>query len=82
MNHLWDIPTNDPHLADADVPRVTGQAARILEMLRERPRTNMELAAITPRYGARIFDIRKAGYRIETVESRDGTGVVWYRIKG
>lgn len=46
---------------------------RILAALRTGPRTNLQLAEITPRYGARIYDLRRLGHDIATA---NGDGAV------
>ncbi len=86
MRHVNDTPpplfqVADPNAARVDVERLTGQNRIIYDLLLTGPKTNMELAAVTPRYGARLYDLRKAGVVIETIESHDGTGLVRYRLK-
>lgn len=61
--------------------RTATHADRILALLREGTVTNGELATITPRYGARILDLRKAGHEIETVFENKKSGLVIYRLK-
>lgn len=51
------------------------QKERIFELLRRRGKqgaTNRELNNIAFRYGAVIFDLRKDGYDIQTVQIRKG----------
>ena len=74
------IPTTDPNLWDIDIPRLSRQSEEVLSALRTGAKTNMELAAISHRFGARICDLRKAGYTIATIPLRDGTGRVTYRL--
>lgn len=74
------IPTTDPNLWDIDIPRLSRQSEEVLSALRTGAKTNMELAAISHRFGARICDLRKAGYNIATIPLRDGTGRVTYRL--
>ena len=52
----------------------------ILNLLRERPRTNWELCQLakTARYGGRIFELRKAGYEIS--EERIERGIFRYTL--
>lgn len=50
----------------AEAKRLTRQQALVLDRLREGPATNMELIPISTRFSARIFDLRKAGYKIDT----------------
>jgi hypothetical protein len=67
---LFDIPKPivpaDPNVAPEAVPRLSRQARTILDLLREMPRSNVDLATVTARYGGRIYDLRKAGCRITT----------------
>lgn len=58
----------------SDKPRLSRQCETILAMLRERPRTNVELNAVCFRYGARLFELRKAGHRIKSTRLHEG---VW-----
>lgn len=80
----WDaynrVEPADPMIDPADKVRVTKAAHRILEMLREGPKTNVEMATVTPRYGARIHDLRKAGYQIVKARVPGGHGVFQYRL--
>jgi hypothetical protein len=65
---LFDTPQpiapRDPHASPTDIPRLSGQNALILDMLRARPRTNDELAAVSRKYTSRISDLRAAGHVI------------------
>jgi hypothetical protein len=59
------------------------QRARILERLRRGPATNMELAyTVSPRFGARLMELRKAGYRIRTVCESHEDGRWRYELEG
>ena len=73
---LWTNPT----VPTCDLPRVKTQAWTILEALRSGPKLNTELAAITHRFGARVHELRRMGWRIVTVPLSDGTGRVTYRL--
>ena len=70
----------DPNVDRVDVERLTGQTAQIYRMLREGPKTNAQLAAVTARYGARLYDLRKAGVSVVTAPARDGSGLVVYLL--
>jgi hypothetical protein len=70
----------DPHVAEADKPRLSGQCAAILALLRAGPRTNAELAAVSLKYTSRLSDLRAAGYEI-TCQRLEG-GVTLYRLGG
>lgn len=58
------IGPRDPNVQAADVPRLTGQNALILERLRQGPATCRDLNAIALKYTSRISDLRAEGYRI------------------
>ena len=45
--------------------RLSGQKLKIVQRLRQGPALNTELNSICYRYGARIFELRKAGFEIE-----------------
>lgn len=91
---LWDVPTapkerkatpppaRDHNLARAAIPRVSRQALQVLELLRRGPATNRELLSVAIRYGSRIHDLRKAGYRIEIVAKDDASGLTTYQLFG
>lgn len=58
---------------------MTPQARKILALLKRKAKvTNRELNHICFRYGARIYDLRKLGYIIET--SREGLGFYSFRL--
>lgn len=61
-------------------PRITGQRKKILDRLAQGPVTNIELAAICFRYSARIHELRKAGYDIQTYYQDKSSGTCWYRL--
>lgn len=65
---------------EAEKKRLSAQANRIVELLRERPRTNDELSRVSRKYTSRISDIRKAGYDIRCVHHNHETGVTVYQI--
>ena len=74
------IEAKDPNVPEAAKGRLSRQCREVLDMLRIRPRTNAELAAITHRFGARIWDLRKAGYGIIALERDHATGLVLYKL--
>jgi len=54
--------------------KIVSQRGRILALLRERGTagvTNIELNAIAFRYGGRLFELRKLGFRIRTIRTSD-----------
>ena len=60
--------------------RFTGQRGEILAMLQRGPATNVELSKIGLRFGARLKELRDAGYQIVIVS--EVGGVVTYALKG
>jgi len=61
--------------------RLNSQAQRILELLRQGPATNHELADISLKYTSRVSDLRKAGYVIEMVAHDFHTGKTVYELR-
>jgi hypothetical protein len=82
---LWEqpapIPVADPHVPAQEKPRLMGCSQRILARLQRGPATNIELAKITPRYGGRLYDLKKAGVRWRIVERNYDTGVNTYSLE-
>lgn len=90
---LWDVPAKpltptvtpppvrDPNLASVAVARVSRQALAVLDRLRQGPATNRELLDVAIRYGSRIHDLRKAGYKIDKHEDHK-TGLTTYKLVG
>jgi hypothetical protein len=58
--------------------RQDSSRTRILDRLTKGPATNTQLSKIALRFGARIFELRKAGHNI-TSSPREG-GVVIYTL--
>lgn len=71
----------DPHLEAEELPRLTRQCLKILERLQQGPATNTELIAIAQRFGARLHDLKKAGYKIATERSDVEAGIFVYRLE-
>lgn len=68
----------DPHVSPDDVPRLSGQCAELLEMLRAGPVTNGEMVARgMMKYTSRISDLRKHGHRITCERRPGGVSVYW-----
>ena len=65
MNLFDPIPTSDPSVHPTDVPRLTGQNATVLRLLRQGPVTihTVRDLGIT-RLAARIGDLKRAGHRV------------------
>ena len=65
---------------EAEAARLDDAKSRILTRLRAGPATNVELNAICFRYGARIFELKRAGYAIEKALVEKGVWV--YTLRG
>jgi hypothetical protein len=76
------IPPQDPKVRGTEEePRLTRQSLAILARLREGPASNSDLVLIAQRFGARVHDLREAGYPI-TILSRDrASGVTVYALE-
>ena len=74
------IAPRDWGVSSAERPRLSRQCWAILERLRQGPATNAELAEISIKYGARISDIRHAGYVIKLIEYDRITGRGLYEL--
>lgn len=89
MEQQWDLfdADGEPRKLPGDSPavaerkRLTRQATRVLELLREGPKTNMELVPITMRFGARIFEMRRRGFVIDTDVIDRAAGLVLYTLR-
>lgn len=81
MKSLFDIPVYDPIVPPIAHKRLNGHSKQILEWLKQRPATGKELCVITHRFSARIMDLRRAGYVIQT-EIDDTTGKSIFRLIG
>lgn len=72
-NNGQSIPVSDPNALESDKPRLGGKTLAVLEHLRRGPAHGHDLMASGgTRYGARINDLRKAGYKIDAKHVRDG----------
>ena len=59
----------------SDLPRISEQARKILERLKDGPATNIELQEIALRYSARLHELKKCGaLKFEKVNTGGG---VW-----
>ena len=63
--HPRPVEPRDPNVAPEARPRLSRQSRAILMTLRAGPRSGGTLAVITHRFGARIWDLRKAGCAID-----------------
>lgn len=74
------IPPVDTHLVEEEKPRLSRQSEQILALLEDGPATNVQLMQVAQRFGARIHDLRHAGYDVR-IESRNrATGLVTYTL--
>lgn len=82
MTTLFDTtPPVDPHLAAADVARLSAANRELLRRLNVGPCTNIELApTVGLRVSARVHDLRQAGYVIDA--ERGARGLWRYTLKG
>jgi hypothetical protein len=65
----------DPHAHPADRPRLTGQNAEILSILRRGPASNRMLASVSLKYTSRVSDLRAAGFKVRCERCADGLTV-------
>lgn len=72
----------DPHVPDKDERiRLSKQAKRVLDRLREGPATNSELSKIALSYTRRISDLKEAGHKVEIIRKQKN-GLNTYAIVG
>ena len=85
---LFNLPEPEPVVRpNITVPpeavrRVSRQALQILDRLREGPVGVTELRDIACQYNARIFELRRAGYRVVNTSHDKATGESWYQLLG
>jgi hypothetical protein len=60
-------------LGEQEARRLKSQSVRLLEMLKEKPRTTVELASYFPRYGARVGELVTIGWDIRKTPLTGGT---------
>jgi hypothetical protein len=66
---------------DPNSPRLAGHKAKIIERLTAGPATNGELSRIGGlRFGARLKELRDAGFTIKTSIRNHDTGLVVYEL--
>lgn len=76
-----ELSPRDPNVDAEDRPRLSGQNAAILALLREgREVSNVEMAKIAMKHTSRISDLRASGYNVKLVR-REGNGVCWYMLQ-
>jgi hypothetical protein len=67
-----EIELADTRLSESEKRRLSKQCRHILSMLRERRRTNVELAKVSLKYTSRISDLQKSGYDVRLVGKSGG----------
>lgn len=70
----------DPNV-ESEPARLSRQSSAILERLRRGPATNTELIVMAQRFGARLHDLRKAGYQISTNLIDTENGIYLYTLE-
>lgn len=75
-------PTVAPMLPAEERRRLSAQCLKILDKLKQGPATNLQLAVIGYRYGARIHELRKAGYEIVITAKNVESGETTYELRG
>jgi len=56
------VQARDPGVLDEDRPRLSEQCLAIADKLRRGPATNLELGDHAQRFGARLHDLKRAGF--------------------
>lgn len=83
QHELFDETGNANSLGDpVQDKRLNRQQAAVLERLQQGPATNMDLIPISTRFSSRIYELRKAGWRIETDYIDKAKGITQYTLKG
>lgn len=80
---MKSIPISDPNLPDESYTRISRQSRAILTAFKASTNgrlTNLELSAISQRFGARLHDLRQVGHVIELVSHDKKRGVTTYEI--
>ena len=68
----------DPSVPDDEIPRLSAQHVAIADALREGPKTNLELGMIAQRFGARLMELKRAGFLWK--RSSAGRGIHRYEM--
>jgi hypothetical protein len=75
------VEPRDPRVSATEARRLSSQCLRIVERLRKSRATNVELAALSLKYTARVSDLRARGYVIEVVDRDRVSGLCVYELK-
>ena len=78
---LFDRPavkTLDPSVPDDEKPRLSVQCHAIADRLRKGPATNLDLIMISHRFGARLHELKRAGFLWKRTPK--GQGVHQYQL--
>jgi hypothetical protein len=71
----------DPRVkGSVEEPRLSRQSLEMLARLKEGPATNAQLTTIAQRFGARIHDLRAAGFQVEITHRDRETGLTTYAL--
>lgn len=73
----------DPNAPLEAHQRLNKQSKAILSAFQQAPNqtlSNMEMQAVATRFGARIYDLRCAGYVIMIVSQDKKSGLTYYRL--
>lgn len=73
----------DPNAPLEAHQRLNKQSKAILAAFQQAPDqtlTNMDMQSIATRFGARIYDLRRAGYKIDIIGTNKKTGLTTYRL--
>lgn len=70
--------TLNPTVAEEDAPRLSAQCHAIAARLREGPATNLDLIEVSHRFGARLHELKRAGFL--WTRKPVGRGVHEYRM--
>lgn len=77
-----EIRLSDPKVrGSVEEPRLTNQCQLILARLKQGPASNTELANIATRFGARVHDLRSAGYNIVITHRDRRSGLTFYALE-
>ncbi len=67
----------DPNVEDEERPRLAAKCSDVLERLQQGPATGRQLEKICNRYGARLHDLKNAGYPWEKKKIDIGLWLYW-----
>lgn len=68
----------NPTVAEEDEPRLSAQCHAIADALREGPKTNLQLIMLSHRFGARLHELKRAGFL--WTKTGKGQGIYLYEM--